>query len=326
MFGRVALIAAVAGGAYLFCSSNADTDAYDLSAVAVPELPEMPVAVLHEHAARFDVEFGGPEELAGHTGKLVVLLPDPRPRGEQLPLMLAAASGMGFVAGANVTAADVDDVMTFVKAGIAVVLYSVDGVPDGSVSGEAAASQAFQAFRRSFAGLVNARNAHRFALARLPVDPQRVYTIGAAESGGLALLYAEHMPLAGAIALLPELSIHDAFGANAIRKSRPLLQGLVELSHRASPYTHIRDLSGHVFIGVSPGQGDVAGPPNDGRDTRRELSPQERTNAGAERFILRARRESSADITRLALTTDGKALLAIVAHIKGVALSKGKTP
>ena len=91
MIGRVALIAFVAGGAYLFCSSNADTTPYDLASVAMPELPEMPVATVGERAARFDVEFAGPADLPGHSGKLVILLPDPRPFDQPLPLMLAAA-------------------------------------------------------------------------------------------------------------------------------------------------------------------------------------------------------------------------------------------
>src|SRR5205807_533217 len=77
-----------------------------------------------------------------------------------------------------------------VRAGFALVAYAVDGaVPRKATPEEDLAG--YRAFAKAEAGLVNARLALAYALARVPaLDPERVYTAGFSSGATLALLVA----------------------------------------------------------------------------------------------------------------------------------------
>ncbi len=53
----------------------------------------------------------------------------------------------------------------------------------------------YEAFRAADAGLINARNALEYTLAKVPeVNAKQLFSVGHSSAGTLALLFAEHEP------------------------------------------------------------------------------------------------------------------------------------
>jgi hypothetical protein len=79
-----------------------------------------------------------------------------------------------------------DETVPYVRAGFAVVHFSLDGpLDDLENTSDLEMSLAYQRFNAAFAGLVNVRNAMVFILTRvLEVDPKRIYIAGCGGSQG----------------------------------------------------------------------------------------------------------------------------------------------
>lgn len=149
--------------------------------------------------------------LPGGGTKLRIYLPLGQPAPRSIPLVLVAPAGTPLIVGNEIDDGDYhDETLPYAEAGMAVIMYSLDG-PLGDVDSmndaqaTAAISQAYKQFRAANGGLANARTAIEYALAKLPqVDPDRIYCAGHRSAGTISLLLALQEPrIAAGIAYAP---------------------------------------------------------------------------------------------------------------------------
>src|SRR5437762_7581937 len=136
----------------------------------------------------------------------------------------------------------------YVKEGFFVVAYELDG-PLDDTSDVQQMKRAYDAFARSRAGLVNARNALQYVLDKVPeVNPDQIYVAGHSSAATHALLFAEHEPrLAGVIAYAPAIDVSQRFGP-LLRVFALQMPGVVDFATRSSPNTHRERLKCPTFL------------------------------------------------------------------------------
>jgi dipeptidyl aminopeptidase/acylaminoacyl peptidase len=140
-----------------------------------------------------------------------------------------------------------DEYLPYVKAGYAVLAYDLDG-PDYTGDPESM-KKAFEAFKASRAGLVNARNALEYAINNAPeIDPKRIYAAGHSSAATHALLFAAHEPrLAGVIAYAPAADLPKWFGPR-MRLVSMMVPGCVDFITQSSPSTHASQIKCPTFL------------------------------------------------------------------------------
>ena len=184
----------------------------------------------------------------GGSSRLWIYLPQPLAR-EKLPCVLIAPAGSPLFHGMALDDRDRPEHLPYARAGFAVVAYEIDGSPRAHPSSHelVAAARAFQA---ADAGLVNAREALSYALAKVPgIDPQRLYTAGHSSAATLALLLAEHEPrIQACVAYAPVCDVEQRLGKRVTGAlSRPL-PGFGAFIRRSSPRTDVARLRCPVFL------------------------------------------------------------------------------
>ena len=151
------------------------------------------------------------------------------------------------------------------------VHYSLDG-PDGDGEGSLQTVVAYKEFARAQAGVLNARHALEFALAKIPaVDPRRIYAAGHSSAATLALLTAAYEPrLAACVAYAPCTDVvkhcQEILG-NPV--ARALLPGIREFLTKSSPKNHIAEIHCPTFLFYS--EEDAVAPLADNRPFVTEL-------------------------------------------------------
>lgn len=273
------------GGAYYFTSapvvSASAKQPFNVAAVPVPPLPDRGAAV--PLAGEPDVQLfrgslgpgNGFPATPGHGGNIWVYLPKGNHAPGSLPCVLITGAGTtllhGLEWGELDQGGDSDEHLPYVRAGFAVVAYELDGPLDEFGDDEKAMQRAYNAFRAAQAGLVNARNALEFTLAKVPeVDPKRIYAAGHSSAGTAALLFAEHEPrLAGCVAFAPCLDLMERFSPVGVRGLSFLLPGLADFAVQSSPKTHEARLNCPVFL--FHGEDDSNVPCADSRACERRL-------------------------------------------------------
>lgn len=207
--------------------------------------------------------------MPGAGMSLRVYLPEHSDKPKSLACVFVAPAGTNLLAGNSLDRLDEDayhlECLPYAEAGMAVVLYSLDGEaadPGAGEGDQGAMKAAFMAFKAAGAGTLNARNALEFALARLPmIDPGRLYAAGHSSAGTLALLFAAHEPrLRGCLAYAPagDLEVHfsstlkDAVSgissATALSSMNLVLPGFTRFIKRSSPLTHLERITMPVFL------------------------------------------------------------------------------
>jgi dipeptidyl aminopeptidase/acylaminoacyl peptidase len=182
---------------------------------------------------------------ATHVG---IYLPELPPEGK-LPCVLIAPAGSRGVYGMNLSSGDQAEHVPYVRAGFAVVAYSLSGhVPDVRSDGQV--TEGIRAFMQADGGLVNARTALDYALARVnKIDPERVYAAGHSSAGSLALLVAEHDPrIKACVAYAPVTDVPARLGPQTIDRVERQIAGFKEFAARISPRTHLDKLRCPVFL------------------------------------------------------------------------------
>ncbi|HEX8559598.1 MAG TPA: prolyl oligopeptidase family serine peptidase [Pyrinomonadaceae bacterium] len=211
-------------------------------AAALPELGEgrrlEPGVVFHE------VRLPG----RGAAGKLWVYLPESAARGK-IPCVLIAPAGTRMFHGATLGEGDRPEHLPYARAGFAVVAYELDGPLEDDAS-EEEMFQAAELFRRAEAGLLNARAALDYALAKLPqVDASRVYTAGHSSAGTTSLLVAEREPrIAACVAYAPVTDLEKYFGEVALAELSAAMPDYGEFVKRVSPQAGLRELRRPLFL------------------------------------------------------------------------------
>ncbi len=177
-----------------------------------------------------------------------VYLPELPPEGK-LPCVLIAPGGTPGIYGMNLVPDDQAEHVPYVRAGFAVVAYSLSGhvaVPTSDVQ----VNEGIRAFMQADGGLVNARTALDYALARVgKIDPERVYAAGRDSAGNLALRLAENDPRVKACAAYAPLIDPSArLSPQALEAVSRQIGGFREFVAKVSPRAQIEKLRCPVFL------------------------------------------------------------------------------
>ena len=158
------------------------------------------------------------------------------PASAKIPCVFIAPAGSPLFHGMGLAESDRPEHLPYVRAGYAVVAYSLDGTvtdPKNEQQIEAAA----QAFQKADAGIANAHAAIDYALAVLPqIDPKRLYTAGHSSAGTASLLVAENEPrIAACIAYAPCCDLPRHLGPDMMKALDVVLPEEREFLTRRSP-------------------------------------------------------------------------------------------
>lgn len=255
------IVLASVGGLFVVCCGgvwgfmqllNADLstsaeaiEPFPVAATPVPSFPDRgPVRLLEPGIQLHEMQWGpgnGYTATPGTSGKMWLYLPAGEARPRALPCVLVTGAGTTLLYGTELGDGDYrDEHLPYVRQGIAVLAYEVDGPIAADDASDAEYARGYQAFKNAHAGLVNARNALEFVLAKVPeVDPQQIYAAGHSSAATLAMLFAEHEPrLAGCAAYAPAIDLEERFERFTIRQMSGQLPGLEDFVVRSSPKTH----------------------------------------------------------------------------------------
>ena len=237
---------------------TAADELFAIESVPTPEFPELgpPQQTLPGGQLVHVVDFQTqqqPGHLPGSRMKLRVYLPPGNHGPGSLGCVLVAPAGTTLLTGSDLDDSDYhDETLPYAKAGMAVVLYSLDGpIDDVETAANAEVVAAYKKFSAACAGLVNGRNALEFVLARMPqVDANRIYTAGHSSAGTLSLLLAEHEPRVKAcIAYAPATNLEKRMAdLTADRQMVRLFPRLKDFIKQSSPLTHTAHLKCPVFL------------------------------------------------------------------------------
>ena len=230
---------------------------YQLSSVMIPILPPMPeLAPLGQRGVKVGQlrlqDGAGP----GEAMELRIYLPAGIHAAGSLRCVLVAPAGTTLLSGSDIGPLDEnayhDECLPYAAAGMAVVMYSLDGNLDEEDSEDRERTKrAYERFRTAQAGLANARNALEFTLARMPeVDRGKIFAAGHSSAATLALLFGEHEPrLAGCVAYAPATDVENRlkevtdnpFSNLTFPECKAFLK-------RSSPKTHADQLKIPAFV------------------------------------------------------------------------------
>jgi len=262
------IIAGVCGVLFLACcgglyfavqgpsASAAAKQPFNVTAVPIPAFPErgMPTEIepgVQLYSIKINGQTGGHYSPPGHGGSIFVYLPSGEHQPKSLPCVLITGAGTDLMQGVEFDeiagAEDVPEHIPYVRAGMAVVAYEMDGSGYNDDSDE---KQMYEDFKASLAGLANARNALEYILKHVPeVNPTKIYTAGHSSAGTTALLFAAHDPrVAGCVAYAPCSDVENfqpKFLIRLIASERP---GLVDFLCQSSPTTHAANIKCPVLL------------------------------------------------------------------------------
>ncbi len=186
----------------------------------------------------------------GLKSRLWVYLPDPLPK-TKIPCVVIAPAGTRLFHGIGLGDGDRPEHIPYVRAGMAVVAYEIDGALDEKDSeNERAMLDAAGAFMRAEAGLANARSAIEYATTRTPaVDPKRIYTAGHSSAATLSLLTAENDErVAACIAYAPCSDVEARLGPEGIQAFNTFIPGFASSITRSSPKNRAPKLRCPLFL------------------------------------------------------------------------------
>lgn len=184
----------------------------------------------------------------GAANKLWVYLPEAQPQ-RKIPCVLIAPAGSRLFHGNTLGVGDRPEHLPYIRAGFAVVAYEVDGPLVDNASDEAI-FMAARDFKNAEAGLVNARAALDYALAKIPqIDSSRIYTAGHSSAGTTSLLVAERESRVSAcVAYAPVSNVEKFLGEKVIDSLSSVMPDYREFLQRASPHLGAKNLRCPLFL------------------------------------------------------------------------------
>lgn len=166
----------------------------------------------------------------------------------RIPCVVIAPAGSPLVWGMNLADGDRPEHLPYVRAGFAVVAYTIDGeVPDHPSTQDVLAG--LQAFRHAHGGVSDTYAAIDYVRAKLPqVDPKRLYVAGHSSAGTLALLAAESDPrIKGGAVYAPACDVAQS-EARLLSALQPVVPDINAFAAKVSPITRAADLHCPLFI------------------------------------------------------------------------------
>ncbi len=176
----------------------------------------------------------------------------PKPLPEELGLVLVAPSNGNLLSGRALSNDDRQEHLPYVRAGFAVMAYTIDGDMPPGIS-DAKATEAIRAYQASKAGLVNAQLAIDLAFERLPsLSAERVFAAGRDSGGAYALLLgAEEPRVRGVLAYGPTTTLTGDVGV-VVAVDR-VLPGFGTFVRWSLPENRAPDVKVPVFVYQSAG-------------------------------------------------------------------------
>ncbi|MGE5609667.1 MAG: prolyl oligopeptidase family serine peptidase [Bacillota bacterium] len=200
---------------------------------------------------------GGP----GHGMKLRIYQPLGVYGPGSLPCVLMASSGTSLLAGSLLSEDDADVALAYARKGFVVVCYELDGAPPSDfrkMNGDSV--RAVRRFMEARAGLVNARNALEYVLAKLPqVDPERICAAGDGSSATVALVFAAVSGrVKGCIVHGPICDIPGYVDTRLMQSVERKIANAKKFFSQASPSSHVTDLQCPVYVFCAEDDNQVA--------------------------------------------------------------------
>ncbi len=227
------------------------SELFVLDDVPLPGFPERGTSrMLKPGVNVVDVELEVSGSRPGHYNRLRIYTPYGSHAPGSLPCVLIAPAGTNLISGTHLgDDPDHPERVPYVEAGFAVVALELDGEYESEEPTNMELIAKYREYAAARAGLVNARNALEYVLARMPeVDPERIYVAGHSSAGTLSLLFAAHEPrLRGCVAFAPVTDLEKSFGREAEMFAR-VLPGGERFLVKASPITHASSLKCPVFL------------------------------------------------------------------------------
>ena len=188
---------------------------------------------------RTDVVFGngsGYGKPAGSNSRLWVYMPVAKLHPGSTPCVLICGAGSTMMTGMKLSEGDEAEHLPYLKAGLIVVAYDLDGPS----AGDGPEPKSYEAFRDANAGLVNANIAIEYVLYKIPeVNPKQIFSAGHSSAGTTSLLFAEHEPrLAGCIAFAPCTDLKARVPGALVRTLSFTFDRLPDFLVKSSPRTH----------------------------------------------------------------------------------------
>jgi len=138
--------------------------------------------------------------------------------------------------------------LPYVKAGYAVVAYSLDGAFDRHSA--ASEVRAIESFRDAHAGLDNEKTAVDYAIKNIPqIDASKLYVAGHSSAGTMALLAAEHdHRFLGCIAYAPRCDVGGELEQDEREALSSRIDDFDKFLSSCSPTTHATAITCPVFL------------------------------------------------------------------------------
>jgi dipeptidyl aminopeptidase/acylaminoacyl peptidase len=171
--------------------------------------------------------------------------------GKKIGCVIIAPSGTPQIWGADL--GNTREYFPYVRAGFAVVAYSLDGsLPDGPSADQIL--DAHRAFAKAGAGVEDARAAIDYIHQHIPqVDPTRIYTAGHSSAGAEALLVAAtDRRIHGCLAYCPPTDLIAEHGGK-LAGLQEFIPDIRSFLINTSPSENIHKLSCPVFLFASLG-------------------------------------------------------------------------
>jgi dienelactone hydrolase len=220
----------------------------DPESVPVPQFPDRGVATSPEPGVEmFQITLGNGSTFGdppGHSGRMFLYLPAGQHGARELPCVLIAPAGSNLLTGMDLVAEAMPEHLPYVRAGFAVVAYTLDGaLPSNGEEDVATFQRSYESFKAARGGVINGRNALEFVLSEVPeVDPNRIFSAGHSSAGTVALLLAQHdRRIAGCAAFAPATDV-ASFQVEMLSFFGDQFAGINEFAARASPRRHVERL------------------------------------------------------------------------------------
>jgi dipeptidyl aminopeptidase/acylaminoacyl peptidase len=219
---------------------------WPLAATALPKFPELPAGKAVEGGECHELEL----ESARGKSKVWVYVPTgSKPKSNACVVIAPAGSNLLF--GMTLGDGDRKEHLPWLQAGFVVVAYEVDGVmPEEDQQTDANIMRQARAYNDSLAGMLNARAALEFALAKVPaIDGKRLFAAGHSSAATTALLFAAHEPrLRGVAAFMPVVDVSKRLPKVAQDQMEKDFPGYRNFIVRSSPHTHLAGYRMPLFV------------------------------------------------------------------------------
>lgn len=221
--------------------------------VSSVRFPERPIPQnIEPNIDLYDVTLSGSQ--SGSHMRVWVYLPHEQVPKSSLPCVFIAPSGSNGLTGKQLTLEDRREHLPYVKAGYAVVAYSLDGElrATGAMNYQTL-KKAMEGFKEAKYGLLNLQKAMDFINVQFPeVDSNAWFTAGHSSAGSVALNMAAVEPrIKGAIAYAPVMDQSSRLTPEGYDQLKSIFPDLTQRLIDCSPRDQMWKIKSPVFLFVS---------------------------------------------------------------------------